>query len=685
MSKTMKELVERLNALSEAYYNDGESTVSDYEYDALRDELERMEKETGIILPNSPSITVGARNNEKLKKVKHEYPALSLDKTKDIDLLIKKMAQGEVESGRAECVIMWKEDGATVNAVYSEGNLVQLSTRGDGLEGSVITHNAPYIKGVPLKIDYKGKLVVRGEAVMSFAEFNRINESLPAEKEHYKNARNLCSASIQDDEACNDIKDREIWFQAFNLVYKEDMPDLFEDRLLWLKSQGFNVVPYEVTNTGAGLLKEKMRRWEENVPFYEFPIDGLVICLNNAKYTDKLPGTSHNPHIYSGYAYKFTDEVATTTLRSISFSASRTGLLNPVAIFDPVSLEGTTVHRASLHNISYILTHDLKINSKIDIIKSNKIIPMLVKNHDKELEWNGEMVDEERKKRNALISECPICHSEVQYKFTDEKKKRPTLVAFCENPDCVAKKIGAFAKFASRDGMNIFGMSEETITKFIIKGWLKEFSDFWHLDRYKEEIVNTEGFGETSYNNYVAAAENARNVDFIHFVNALGIPNVGKGQAKVLKKFIESKKEEGQSSVTILIQDDLDLQECEGIGAVIAKSISEWCKTSATEEWFLNLLLELNITDDLDIEEAGETSLPLEGKVFVITGALNGYANRDELKEKIEALGGKVSGSVSKKTSYLINNDVTSTSGKNKKAAEIGIPVISEAMFETLL
>ena len=686
----MNELVEKINEASVAYYNHKE-IMSNKEYDALLDELVRMESETGIILPNSPSHKVGAAVEGKLPKVTHQYPALSLDKTKDIDEYVAAFEKGQVayEDDEVEIVLMWKEDGSTIQLTYENGKLVMAATRGNGIIGSDIRHNVPYIHGIPMEIPFKGKLVVRGEGVMSYAEFDRINEPLP-EEEQYANPRNLANATITMLDS-KEMRKREIHFLAFNLIAKEEMgasnmPALFSARLDFLKKQEFGVVPYEVCSIKE--LPARMSAWEhELLPTYAFPVDGFVGALNNAAYADTLKGTEHNPHVLRGYAFKWADETAKTVLRKIELSISRTGTLTPIAVFDPVELEGTSVSRAKLHHLSYVLEKNLVVGDEITVYKANKIIPQVDKNLD--FDSHPQISAE-----NAFGDVCcPVCGKRTQIVKSD---KSDTLYLKCMNPDCAAKKIRKFVHFVGRDCMNIDGISESTIEKFVTRGFIKEYADFWHLDRFKDELIMMEGFGEKSYEKLMNAVNESRYTDFVSFVQALGIPNVGKGQAKLLKKYLQEDhyaQLQAQPSLALFgflwnsVIENFNFTVIDGIGEVIDKSLKDYFAPHirsvgiGENDELLNLWKEVLFTKD-SLETGGNS---LEGKVFVITGEVHHFKNRAELQAKIEELGGKASGSVSNKTSYLINNDVTSDSGKNKKAKELGVPIISEEDFLAMI
>lgn len=673
----MKNLVEQLNKAAEAYYNNKKESMSDKEYDELYDRLIKMERETGVILPNSPTQRAGFTVMDKLPKVKHEFPALSLDKTKDIAEFSKIF---DVRDRKA--ILMWKADGSTVQLTYNNGVLVTAATRGNGEVGQDITHNAPYIKGIPMKIPYKGKLVVRGEAVMTYAEFNRINAELPDGVEPYKNPRNLANSTVSLLDS-QEVSKRLVTFLAFNMVYKEDdMPTTFEGRLQQLNTNCFNLIPF----AGCSIkeLVSVMDHWGKAlINVVPFPVDGLVIAANDAEYAEKQPGTGHNPHKLVGYALKWEDETVETVLREIEWSASRTGLLNPVAIFDPVELEGTTVSRASLHNVSYIKNLHLRVGDTITVYKANKIIPQV----DKNLSTGDALTYNES---HPVV--CPVCGAETA-PIIRSNTDGNVEVATCPNPDCAAKQIKKFVHFCERDCMNIEGLSEATLEKFVQKGWLKDFGDLYTLcDEHGKEIAMMEGMGEKSLKNLSEAIKTSRQTSFVPFIHALGIPNVGKGQAKLLEK--------AYTGDIMNFFKDVQSRHCfqgvEGIGEVIEESLWNWgnqylgwihfpmaedgTKTPGLNREIESLLSYL--TFENTYEAAGSA---LAGKTFVITGSLNHYENRDALVEVIEANGGKTSGSVSVKTSYLINNDVISTSSKNMKAQELGIPIISEEQFAQML
>lgn len=697
-----KALLEKLIPAAEAYYNSGTELMNNKEYDALYNELQDLEKKTGYICEESPTQRVGAIVVDELPKATHEYPALSLDKTKDIDEYVGKFEKHIDEAATKgfnndAVVLMWKMDGSTVQATYEDGALVQLVTRGNGEIGSVITHNAPYVQGLPMKIDYKGKLVVRGEAVMSYDEFNRINETL-SEEEQYKNPRNLANATISLLDS-REMRQREICFKAFNLVFIDDGKErTFEEQLNLLRLYMFGTVKsYRVP---VSKLKKEMLSWEKMVEDYKFPVDGLVCVMDNQAYTKDLQGTGHHPHIMNGFAFKWADETVETTIRKIFWSPSRTGLFNPVAVFDPVELCGTTVERASLHNLSYIFEKDIKVGDRVTVYKANMIIPQIDENLDAGCLAEGE----DDWTRFSIPKTCPICGGALTIS-TDGNTG--TTVLRCYNDNCGAKQIGSLVHFCERDCMDIRGMSEETITKLVKTGCISEYADFYKLEAHGE-IANFSGFGQKSWVNMMEAAKrSAQDVGFVQFIHALGIPNIGKGQAKLLYKFykrydtadiINAPISRGsvateQGYVEMLITDasaGFDFSIIDGIGPVMSLALHEWAHSPETLQRVFNVLKHLSfklLPDPAAFQNSSENSTStgsaenISGKTFVITGKLETFKNRDELVAQIEALGGTVAGSVSKNTDYLINNDVTSTSGKNKKAKELGIPIISEADY----
>ena len=680
----MKNLVKTLNEASTAYYS-GNPIMSDHEWDSLFDELKKREEMEGYSLPDSPTQHVSGGVVASLPKVRHEYPALSLDKTKDVDELVSFFKKGEDLSKMPAEVIMWKMDGSTVQLTYENGRLKCAATRGNGEVGSDITHNAPHISGIPLSIPYKGKMVVRGEAVMSYSDFNKLNESDDGRAEQYKNPRNLATASIMLLDS-NELKGRNVSFFAFQLVHcDQDMPALFDRRLSLLEKFKFQTVPHEIVSSPH--LKEKLQQWGSRATEFDYPVDGLVVALNNAAWSDDLPGTGHHPHAYKGYALKWEDESVETTLRDIEWSASRTGLLNPVAVFDPVQLEGTTISRASIHNLNYIWDKDLKIGDRITVFKANKIIPQIDANLDKSKEWDG-TVTHIPSKRYAIPESCPICGHETLLHVSFNNRACPTVTLQCDNPDCSAKQVGRFVHFCERDCMNLEGWSRKTIEKFVELGFITEYADFWHLDRHKDHIIAMDGFGERSYQKLVDAAEKTRTTSFVSFIHALSISNVGKGQAKLIYNYFYDKMLNDETVFDLFtnaLESDFDFSVIDGIGPIINESLKDWANKNLdwTSDSELGRLLEeiSIIQEEKPSHDASREMSKVHGRTFVITGKLTHYKNRDELKTLIESLGGKVTGSVTSKTDYLINNDINSTSGKNKKAKELSIPIISEDDF----
>lgn len=653
MDKTqrIKELISILREASDAYYNKDMEIMSDYQYDALFDELVALEAETGIILPDSPTQNTGIDVNSKLKTTIHEFAARSLDKTKDVEKLTSWLGD------KIGC-LSWKMDGLTIIATYEKGLLKLVETRGNGIEGEDVTFNSKNFKGLPQRIKFKGKLIVRGEAVMTFKEFERINKELPPNVKQYKNPRNLASATVRlTDEKI--ASEREIIFYAFSVVYSDDSNHLISmtSGLDWMQENGFNVVQHFVVTSKT--LSEKIESLKKEVTLNDFPADGLVLVYDDIAYGKSLGSTGH--HERSGMAFKWADETAETILTDIEWSASRTGLLNPVAIFEPVELEGTTVSRASVHNVSIVRSLSLSVGSKIAVYKANMIIPQIAKN----LKNNGSAV---------IPDTCPICGQKT---YITDNDGIETL--YCSNANCPAKKIGKFAHFCSRNAIDIEGLSEATLEKFIANGFLVDFCDIYHLDRYKEKIITMEGFGEKSYENLIKAIDKSRECKFSAFLSALGIPGVGREMAKqisvylgenVAVKFLETKTK------------NVDYSQIDGIGDVINNNIHEWFTEENYKIASRLLTNELNCKPDVISSVVNPL---INGKVFVITGSLNHFTNRDELKASIEMNGGKVTGGVTGKTNFLINNDSTSLSSKNKKAKELGVKIITEEEYLKML
>ena len=639
----IKELVELLNKAGKSYYSEGRELMSNYEYDALYDELGMLEKETGYILSNSPTVNVGYEVLSELPKERHESPMLSLDKTKSPEALAEWL-------GSQKGLLSWKLDGLTIVLTYDNGQLQKAVTRGNGEVGEIITNNARVFKNVPVTIPFKGKLVLRGEAIITYSDFERINEQIPEADAKYKNPRNLCSGSVR--QLNNEITaQRNVHFFAFTLVSAQDVDfdNSRQRQFEWLKDQGFSVVEYKMVTKDTIL--DTIEWFEKTIVTNDFPSDGLVILYDDIAYGDSLGRTAKFPR--NAMEFKWTDETAETTLREIEWSASRTGLINPVAVFDPVELEGTQVSRASVHNISIVESLKLGIGDRIKVFKANMIIPQIAEN----LTQSG----------NLEIPEvCPVCGGKTQIKQVNDVK---TL--YCINEDCQAKHVKSFAHFVSRDALNIDGLSEATLEKFIQHGFLKNFCDLYHLEKFRDEIIALDGFGEKSYENLLTSVENSRNTTLPKFIYGLGIANVGLSNAKMIVQAL------GNDIEKIIHAGRQELEKIDGVGAVIADTFASYFENEKNKEEFYKLLQEMHIEKAPD----NQNNQILTGKVFVITGSLEHFENRNQLKERIEQLGGKVTGSVTGKTSYLINNDSHSTSSKNKTAAKLGVPVITENEF----
>lgn len=639
----IKELVELLNKAGKSYYSEGRELMSNYEYDALYDELGMLEKETGYILSNSPTVNVGYEVLSELPKERHESPMLSLDKTKRPEALAEWL-------GSQKGLLSWKLDGLTIVLTYDNGQLQKAVTRGNGEVGEIITNNARVFKNVPVTIPFKGKLVLRGEAIITYSDFERINEQIPEADAKYKNPRNLCSGSVR--QLNNEITaQRNVHFFAFTLVSAQDVDfdNSRQRQFEWLKDQGFSVVEYKMVTKDTIL--DTIEWFEKTIVTNDFPSDGLVILYDDIAYGDSLGRTAKFPR--NAMAFKWTDETAETTLREIEWSASRTGLINPVAVFDPVELEGTQVSRASVHNISIVESLKLGIGDRIKVFKANMIIPQIAEN----LTQSG----------NLEIPEvCPVCGGKTQIKQVNDVK---TL--YCINEDCQAKHVKSFAHFVSRDALNIDGLSEATLEKFIQHGFLKNFCDLYHLEKFRDEIIALDGFGEKSYENLLTSVENSRNTTLPKFIYGLGIANVGLSNAKMIVQAL------GNDIEKIIHAGRQELEKIDGVGAVIADTFASYFENEKNKEEFYKLLQEMHIEKAPD----NQNNQILTGKVFVITGSLEHFENRNQLKERIEQLGGRVTGSVTGKTSYLINNDSHSTSSKNKTAAKLGVPVITENEF----
>lgn len=639
----IKYLVDLLNRASKAYYAEDEEIMSNFEYDKLYDELVALEEETGTVLANSPTINVGYEAVEELPKEAHETPMLSLGKTKDREEL-KSWLQGQ------QGLLSWKLDGLTVVLTYNNGQLQKAVTRGNGEVGEVVTNNAKTFQNLPYTIPFKGELILRGEAVISYSDFEKINAEIADEAAKYKNPRNLCSGSVR--QLNNEITaQRRVNLYAFTLVKAEgaDFKNSRENQFIFLKEQGFAVVDY-MPVTPDNIL-EAIETFAKRIETYDIPSDGLVLTYEDIAYGEALGRTAKFPR--HSIAFKWQDEVRETTLKEIEWSASRTGLINPVAIFEPVELEGTTVSRASVHNISMVRSLKLGIGDRITVYKANMIIPQIAEN----LTCSDSL---------EIPDTCPVCGGRTEVKQVNESQ-----FLYCTNESCEAKNIKAFTQFVNRDAMNIEGLSEATLEKFIGCGFLHEFADLYHLDKYREEIVEMEGFGEKSFNNLMTSIEASRETTLPRVLYALGIANIGVATSKVLCK-------EFDYNMDALMHATVEeLGTVEGIGEVIAAAFVEHMHNPQNIARIENLLKELR----LQVMPQNTQEQSLAGKSFCITGSLNHYTNRDELKAVIEAKGGKVTGSVTSKTECLINNDITSTSGKNKKAKELQIPIVTEEDF----
>ena len=645
-NERMLELVELLNKASRSYYQDAQEIMSNYEYDRLYDELQNLEKELGITLSNSPTVNVGYEVVSELPKERHESPMLSLDKTKEVEELKNFV-------GSQKVLMSWKMDGLTIVLTYRDGKLYKAVTRGNGEVGEVVTNNAKVFKNVPVQIAYRGELILRGEAVIGYHDFEKINEEIEDVDAKYKNPRNLCSGSVR--QLNNQITaKRNVMFYAFTLVQADgvDFQNSRACQMEWLKAQGFTTVEYHMVTRDT--VEDEVAKFSSEISKNDFPSDGLVLSYDDIAYGRSLGRTAKFPR--DSYAFKWQDEIRETILREIEWSPSRTGLINPVAIFDPVELEGTTVSRASVHNISIMEELELGIGDKIEVYKANMIIPQIAEN----LTRSGV---------KDIPKRCPVCQGETKIRQVGNAK-----ALYCMNPECQAKHVKAFALFVSRDALNIEGLSEATLEKFISRGYIQTFADIFHLDRYKDEIQGMEGFGEKSYRKLIESVKKARTTTLPRVVYSLGIAGIGLANAKVICRELKYDVE------ALLMVTEEELNEIQGVGEVLAKAFTGYFSDAKHVENFRKLLEELTIP-----EETSTKKQIFEGVNFVITGSVTHFANRGEVKELIESLGGKVTGSVTSKTNYLINNDVTSTSSKNKKANELGIPIISEETFLELV
>lgn len=644
MDKTarMKELIPLLNEAAKAYYQEDREIMSNFDYDKLYDELVLLERETGITLTGSPTAMVGYEALDELQKEAHESPMLSLDKTKDVETLREFI-------GNQKTLLSWKLDGLTIVLTYRDGSLLKAVTRGNGVVGEVITNNAKVFKNIPLQISHKGELILRGEAIITYSDFEKINEQIEDVDARYKNPRNLCSGSVR--QLNNEITaKRNVQFYAFSLVRAEgvDFENSRQKQFEWLAGQGFDVVEYRMVT--ADTLDDAIAYFSDKITRNDFPSDGLVALYDDIVYGDSLGSTSKFPR--NAFAFKWKDEIRETTLKEIEWSPSRTGLINPVAIFEPVELEGTTVSRASVHNISILKELELGIGDKIQVYKANMIIPQIAEN----LTRSGEL---------EIPHVCPVCGKEARVVKTNDVES-----LYCMNAECQAKRIKSFTLFVSRDAMNIDGLSEATLEKFILKGFIKDFGDIFEIEKYRDEIVSMDGFGRKSYDNLIASIEKASHTTLPRLLYSLGISNVGIANAKMICKEFRYDLEK------IIHATPEEISSIEGIGPVIAGTFTEYFADKENTKKLEHLLSHLTFE-----EVKTESAQSLEGKQFVITGSVEHFANRSQLKEYIEERGGKVTGSVTSKTDYLINNDTTSSSSKNKKAKDLGITILSEKDF----
>ncbi len=641
----MKELISKLNKAAKAYYQDGMEIMSNLEYDKLYDELVQLEKDTGVIMADSPTVNVGYEVLDELPKERHEKPMLSLNKTKSADDLRE-------FTGSHKSLLSWKLDGLTIVLTYQDGNIFKAVTRGNGEIGEVITNNAKVFKNIPMTIPFKGELVLRGEALIKYSDFKKINEKIEGVDAKYKNPRNLCSGTVR--QLNNEITaSRNVYFFAFSLVKAEgvDFENSRERQLIWLNEMGFDTVDYRVVTEKN--IKDTVMEFEREVENNDFPSDGLVLIYDDIQYGASLGRTAKFPR--DSIAFKWKDETAITKLIDIEWSASRTGLINPIAKFEPVELEGTTVSRASVHNLSIVEDLKLGIGDKISVYKANMIIPQIAENITK----SGNI---------KPPHQCPVCNGTAVIKENNGIK-----YLFCTNEDCQAKRVKSFELMSGRNALNIEGLSEATIEKFIQKGFIKKYSDIYHLQEFEEEIVNMEGFGRKSYQNLIENIEKSRTTTLDRFIYSLGIPNIGLSNAQMLLAAFNNDLDD-------LLEADVDsLSDVDGIGEIIAESFISYFKDEKKYTDAMSLLSELIIK-----EQNNDILNVFENMSFVVTGTVEKFSNRNAVKQYIEERGGKVTAAVSKNTNYLINNDINSSSSKNKKAKELEIPIITEEQFLAL-
>lgn len=653
--KRLKELTKQLNQYRNSYYNNSVSEISDQEYDNLFDELKKLEEETNIIMTNSPIHTVGYEVKSKLEKVKHSHPMLSLDKTKSVDDLKKFV-------GNKDCLLMCKMDGLTVLLTYENGELIQAETRGNGEEGEIITHNAKVFENIPSHIDYTGHLEIEGEAIITYKDFEKINSKLP-ENERYKNPRNLVSGSVRQLDS-NIAAQRHIKFIAWKVPKTEDSKydKYFAKKLEQVKELGFDIVPYLIYFEDT--IENRIEMLKNTAKELGYPIDGLVITYNDIVYGESLGSTGHHPK--HSLAFKFYDDIYTTKLLDVEFTMGKTGVLTPTAVFEPVEIDGTMVERASLHNLSVMRELGVEfIGQEINVYKANQIIPQV---------YSAEPImsfkdpeDEEEIKSIVIPDKCPICGAN-----TEIPRENDVAVLVCTNQNCKGKLLGKISHFVSKNAINIDGLSEQTLQKFIDLGWLTSFQDIYYLSEHKEEMYKLDGFGKKSVDKLLESIERSRNTTLDRFIYGLCIPLIGRTASKTIAKEFDNKAEEFYD----IWCHGYDFTKLDDFGDTMNKSMQDFIKDNY--RWIAELIGEFNFRVP---DSNGNVKQVLDGKIFVITGSLNFYKNREELVSVIEMNGGKVSGSVSSKTNYLINNDVTSTSGKNKKAHDLGIPIICEGEF----
>lgn len=638
----IKELIEILSQANKAYYQDAKEIMTNFDYDRLYDELKQLEQETGVVMANSPTIHVGYEVVSQLPKEQHESPMLSLDKTKEVGTLAE-------FAGDRNCLLSWKLDGLTVVLTYEKGSLAKAVTRGNGQVGEVITNNARTFQNLPLNIPYQGRLTLRGEAIIKYSDFHKINKEIGEAEAKYKNPRNLCSGSVRQLNS-EVTAARNVNFIAFALIHVEgvDFDNSMENQYRWLESQGFEVVERKIVTESD--MEEVVSYFAEKVKTYDYPSDGLVLMYDDIAYGLSLGSTAKFPR--NGIAFKWKDEEAETVLDYIEWSPSRTGLINPVAVFRPVELEGTTVTRASVHNISIMEELKLGVGDTIKVYKANMIIPQISENLTK-----SGFTD--------IPDSCPACG-----KSTEVRNENGVKTLYCPNRQCPAKHVKLYTLFVSRNAMNIDGLSEETLEKFIDAGYIHEFADIFKLDRYEEEIVNTPGFGRKSYDNLMDSVNRARQVELHALIYSLGIPNIGTANAKLICKHFQNDFDKIRNAARE------ELVEIKHIGDKMAEKFADYFADEENNAKVDRLLEQITI-----MQPEENNSQNMEGLTFVVTGSVEKFANRNAVKEYIEKRGGKVTGSVTSKTNYLINNDVLSNSSKNRKAKELGIEIISEEQF----